>query len=120
MTAGKYFTTPIARFATRPGGGGLDKYKEGTPENEKLPNETPDLIMGTLMQSGAHLLKSDWIYEMVMNEMTGVIELREVGRSVIGKKWFMEYHTIPLYHGNRVWLSRDELKDLEEQEREEA
>jgi len=115
MTAGEYFSTPIARFATRPGGGGLDKFKEGTPENEKLPNETPDLIMGTLMRGGAHLLKSDWVYEMVMNEMTGVIELREVGRSAIGKKWFKEYHTIPIDYGARTWLSRDELEQLKQE-----
>ena len=106
------FITPIARFATRPGSGKLKDF-----DKSEIQDMTPDLIMGTLMRSGAHLLKSDMIYELVMNEMTGIIELREVGRSIIGKKWAHEYHTIPLYHGNKVWLSRDEL---ERQEREEA
>jgi len=116
MTAGEYFTTPIARFATRPGGGGLDKFNPEKPEYKTLPNETPDLIMGTLMQSGAHLLKSDWIYELVMNELTGVIELREVGRSTIGKKWTRNYYDIPIYDGRRIWLSKEERKEIEDKE----
>jgi hypothetical protein len=120
QTAGEYFTTPIARFATRPGGGGLDKFKPGSAGYETLPDETPDLIMGTLMKGGAHLLKSDWIYEMVQNEMTGVIELREVGRSTIGKSWTRNFYDIPLYDGNRVWLSQNERNGLEERESQEA
>jgi len=75
-TAAYQFCTPIARFATRPGG----YSKDGN-----FNDVSPDLIMGTLLRSGRHLLKSDYIYEMVMNEMTGVIELHPVGKSHIGK-----------------------------------
>jgi len=104
-------TTPIARFATRPGSGDLEDFDT---------NVTPDLIMGTLIKSGAHLLKSDTIYELVMNEMTGIMEVHEVGRSTIGKEWAQEYYTIPMRRGTRVWLSRDELENLEKQEGDEV
>jgi len=109
MLANDYFVTPIARFATRPGGSGnIDKW--GTPE---CVHQTPDLIMGTLMKSGAHLLKSDTIYEMVMNELTGVIELREKGQTSIGKWWGRAYYDIPMDMGSRCWLSKDELAELD-------
>ena len=106
------FLTPIARFATRPGSGELDKF-----ESDDLIYETPDLIMGTLMRGGAHLLKSDYIYELVLNEMTGVIELHEKGRSTIGKQWHRAYYDIAIDLGSRAWLTRDEMQELQEQER---
>ena len=93
--------TPIARFATRPGGDSFDGNTD---------NISPDLIMGTLLKSGRHLLKSDYIYEMVMNNMTGVIELHPVGKSTIGKKWAHCYYDIPTNYGNTVWLSEEEYK----------
>jgi len=103
------FETPIARFVTRPGGPGMHHLKE-------FDSCTPDLIMGTLMSSGAHLLKSNCVYEMVMNELTGVIELHEKGEANIGNRWGHEYHEIPSQLGNRMWLSKDEQKELEEQD----
>ena len=100
------FTTPIARIATRPGSGDISDFIGEV-------DVTPDLIMGTLMHGGAHLLKSNYIYEMVMNELTGIIEMREVGPSIIGKKWAHAYYDIPSQFGNEIWLSQDETKELE-------
>ena len=102
------FDTPIARFVTRPGGYGLEHL-------DKFDSCTPDLIMGTLMESGAHLLKSNCVYELVLNELTGVLELREKGEANIAKKWGHEYHDIPNHLGKRMWLTKDELKQLDKE-----
>ena len=48
----KGFGTPIARFATRPGSGEIKDF-----DKPEIQDVTPDLIMGTLMRSAAHLLK---------------------------------------------------------------
>ncbi len=101
------FNTAVARFVTRPGSGELEKYKK-----EEEINVTPDLIMGTLMRSGAHYLKADTVYELVMNELTGVLELHEKGRSVIGKQWARAYYDIAIEHGSHTWLTRDELEEV--------
>lgn len=102
--------TPIARLATRPGGNSFSGCTD---------NISPDLIMGTLMRSGRHLLKSDYIYEMVMNNITGVIELHPVGKSTIGNEWGRAYYDIAIDGGSRVWLSQDETKELEQLEQQE-
>lgn len=101
------FYTPIARFVTRPGGPGLECLTE-------FDTCTPDLIMGTLMKGGAHLLKSNCVYELVLNELTGILELREKGEANIGKKWGHEYAEIPNLLGARMWLSKEEQKELDE------
>ena len=98
--------TPIARFITRPGSGGLEALNE-------FDTCTPDLIMGTLMSSGAHLLKSNCVYELVLNELTGILELKEKGEANIGNVWGREYHDIHHVLGKKMWLSKDELSNLE-------
>ena len=103
--------TPMARFATRPGGSSFSGSTD---------NISPDLIMGTLMRGGRHLLKSDYIYELVMNNMTGIMELHPVGKSTIGKQWGRPYYDIAIDGGSRVWLSQDETKELEKNENEEG
>jgi hypothetical protein len=102
------FYTPVARFATRPGGPGMECLTE-------FDTCTPDLIMGTLMKGGAHLLKSNCIYELVLNELTGVLELIEKGEANINKRWGHEYADIPHQLGARMWLTKDELKELDKQ-----
>ena len=95
--------TTVARFITRPGGNFKDI--------NKFNPSTPDLIMGTLMKSGAHLLKSNCVYELVMNELTEVLELREVGEANIGQKWAHEYHYIPSVMGAMMWLTKEEFQE---------
>jgi len=97
--------TPIARFATRPGAGAELKDFE---KDEDI-NASPDLIIGTLLNSGNHLLKSDYIYELSLNNITGVLELHEKGRSNIGKKWAHNYYEIQDYVGKEMWLTKEEL-----------
>ena len=104
------FYTPIARMATRPGSGKLKDFNK--PE---ICNVTPDLLMCTLLKSGAHLLKSNTIYELGMNELTGIIELREVGKSWINTKWGHTYADISLIHGKTVWLSEEEYNEIREE-----
>jgi hypothetical protein len=99
------YNTPIARFVTRPGGQGLHYLTE-------FDTCTPDLIMGTLLSSGAHLLKSNCIYELVLNEMTGVLELREKGEANIGKRWGHNYYDIPSQLGNIMWLTKKEQLEV--------
>ena len=103
------FGTPIARFATRPGSGEIKDF-----DKPEIQDVTPDLIMGTLMRGGAHLLKSNTIYELVMNEMTGIMEVHEVGKSTINKQWARAYHEIP-YNGHHIWLSEDEQDEYRKQ-----
>ena len=100
------FGIPIARFATRPGGPGLECLTE-------FDTCAPDLIMGTLIKDGAHLLKSNCIYELVLNELTGVLELREKGEASINKRWGLAYSEIPSQLGPRMWLTKDELHELD-------
>ena len=97
------FFTSIARIATRPS----YDVKEGL----SLDNISPDLAMMSLFKSGAHLLKSDHIYELGMNELTGVIELREMGKSNIGKGWNHNFYDITTYLGNKTWLTEDEYSE---------
>jgi len=59
------------------------------------------------------------IYELVMNEMTGIMELREVGKSIINKLWTRPYYDIDTYNGSRIWLSEDENEELKKQEEKE-
>ena len=96
--------TPIARLVTRPSG----KLENMTKFN---PSE-PDLIMATLLRSGKHLLKSNCVYELVYNELSDTIELKEVGEANIGKKWGMNFYDIPIHHGNKVFLTKEEQTNL--------
>lgn len=102
------FETPVARFVTRPGDGTIETLSE-------FDTCTPDLIMGTLLSGGAHLLKSNCVYELVLNELTGVLELKEKGEANIKSRWGHAYYDIPSQLGNRMWLTKDELKQLEEE-----
>jgi len=104
MTVQEAFSTPIARFVTRP---------SGRLEDLTSTDVTPDLIMGTLLKSSAHLLKSNTIYELVLNEMTGVIELHEKGASIIGKRWGREYHELPSFLGPKMWLTEKENMQID-------
>ena len=108
MLAGDYLVTPIARIATRGGGA---KGMAGITDTDN----TPDAFIGTLMRSEAHLLRSNYIYELVLNEITGVIELREKGQSIIGKQWGRELQDIIL-EGPRTWLTVEETEELRLQE----
>jgi len=67
--------------------------------------------MATLLKSGAQLIKADFVYELGMNELTGIIELREVGKSCIGKRWAQKFYDIPVFNGKQCWLTRDELEE---------
>jgi len=104
------FYTPIARFATRPGSGEIKDFNK--PE---ICNATPDLIMGTLLKNCAHILKSNTIYELVMNEMTDILELREVGKSWINEKWARKFYDITSDYGSEIWLSEDEYTEHKRQ-----
>jgi len=94
------FSQPIARLVTRPGSGDL-----------KDTVQMPDMMMCTLMSSARHLLNSNTVYELRMNNMTGVIELIEVGESCIGRKWGHNYYDIPIHYGKTCWLTKEELKE---------
>lgn len=101
----------VARFVTRPSGYDMKHLKE-------FDSCTPDLIMGTLMKNGAHLLKSNCVYELELNQMTGILELKEKGEANIGNHWGHEYSAIPNIVGSRMWLTKDELKQLDEENEE--
>jgi len=103
------FKTEIARFVTRPGSGNINDF-----DKKEIQNEVPDLIMGTFIRSGAHLLKSNTVYELALNELTGVIELQEIGESNIGKYWGHAYYDIQPQLGKMIWLTKDEYKVAEE------
>jgi len=94
----------IARMVTRPGCGTLEGLED--------VNVTPDLMMCTLMKEGADLLKSNTIYELVLNRFSGAIELKERGEANIGKKWGLCYYDIPIQHGKQIWLTKEELKQI--------
>jgi len=94
----------IGRIIPRPGSGDMAAFNEATP----------DLILSTLFKSGAHLLKSNFVYELRLNELTGIIEVVEVGKSVIGHKWGHNFYDIPVMYGPTVWLTEEEYKQYKE------
>lgn len=97
--------TGIARFVTRPASDGKS-----------------DLIIGTLMNTSVanNHLKPNTIYELY--EILGVMQIREVGISLIGEKsceqsplgasWAQQYPATVATAGNYLLISVDEYKQL--------
>lgn len=97
--------TGIARFITRPKGDG-----------------TSDLVIGTLMNTDVanDYLKPNTIYELY--EILGVMQIREVGQSLIGENacsespvgaaWIQAYPSVVSTAGRYLLISVEEYRQL--------
>jgi len=100
----------IGRFITRPGAGTIAEIVD--PDN----HSAPDLIMGVLFKSGRDLLKGNKVYELVLNEITGILELHEIGNTNMSKWWGRNYYDIHDETGPVMWLTQDEYNQHMEQQ----
>ena len=98
--------TPIARAVTRPSGD-LENLK-------KFNASPPDLMMVALLDGAKKHIKSNCVYELVYNELSGAIELIEVGEANIGNAWGHVYSEIEMHIGKaRTWFSKEEYEKFE-------